>query len=121
MSETLDYETVVSNGEVIKKQGRHSKSSKCDCDFDAPLGNYRDVEVLFEGKHIVFYHSTPIVVDYPDGGYRLSNGGWETKSTKERINRHMPSGYKLVQRDCDWYIQHDDSLTEFRSDMEIEP
>jgi len=119
MSETLDYRTVVSNGEIIKKQGWHDETSMCDCNFSAPLGNYRDVEVEFEDKHIIFYHSTPIVVEYPDGSYRLSNGGWKTSTTKERINKHMPSGYRLVQRDYDWYIKHEDSKTDFYSGMVI--
>lgn len=114
------YKTVVNRGNVLNKSGRHNSSSKCDCDFDSELGHYRDVEVMYDGYRYVFYHSTAIIVESPDGEYRLSSGGWKTKSTKERINRNLPSGYKLVQEDYDWFIQTQESMINFRSGMVIE-
>jgi len=46
-----DYKTVVSNGQVLSKRSRHNKDTgtNCDCDFDAPEGNYRDVTVEYKG------------------------------------------------------------------------
>lgn len=121
MSVETDYDTVVNGGEVLRKSGRHGSRSGCDCDFDAELGGYRNVEVLYEGNHYVFYHSTAVVIDLAEDGYRLANGGWKTSTTKERINEHLPSGYKLVQRDCDWYVETNESRTQFRSGMTIVP
>jgi hypothetical protein len=115
-----DYETVVSNGEVTRKESHHIEQSRCDCSSSAPLSSYRDVHVLFEDKTFIFYHSTAIVVQLDENTYRLSSGGWDTKSTKQRINTHLPYGYSLVQRSHDWYIEHDGELQEFEDEMVIE-
>jgi len=114
-----NYKTVVNNGEVLHKAGWHDETSMCDCNFDSKHGNYRDVEVVYDGYHYVFYHSTPIVVESEGGLYRLSRGGWKTKTTKDRINEHIPSQYQLVQRDYVWYVETDESTTDFHSGMVI--
>jgi hypothetical protein len=35
---------------------------------------------------------------------RYSSGGWQTHTTKDRINRYLPSGWVLSQRDFVWYL-----------------
>ena len=120
MNIETNYSTVIENGEVLKKSGRHTHESMCDCDFDAPLGQYRDVVVEYGGRKYIFYHSTAIVVELANGNLRLSNGDWTTKSTKERINRHLPSDFKLIQIDSDWYIETEESKVEFVSGMVID-
>jgi hypothetical protein len=114
-----DYEKVVENGEVKKYQSRHSRSNKKP--KNSKYSQYRDVIVEYLGRRYVFYYSTAIVVDYADGRLRLANGGWETKSTKERINRHLPKGYKLTSEDSEWGIDTPDGRIEFKSGMVIDP
>ena len=36
----------------------------------------------------------------------LDSGGYRTVTTKDRINRFLPSEYRLIQRDWHWYLQH---------------
>ena len=50
----------------------------------------------------VKYHDTDIVVYYPDGKIKLSNGGWKTVSTKQNISTYSP--YSVYQRKGVWYI-----------------
>jgi len=114
-----DYENVVNNGAVQEYGSRHSRSGKKP--KDAKYSQYRDVIVDYRGKRYVFYYSTAIVVGYEDGRIRLANGGWETKSTKERINRHLPKGYKLTSEDSEWGINTPDGRIEFKSGMVIDP
>lgn len=112
-----NYNKVVSNGTVLKKSSRHNRKSMCDCDFDSELGSYRDVEVEYDGHHYFFYHSTAIVIKLADGRYRLSTGGWNTKSTKERINKQLPPGYKIEQDDYEWHLDMGEVTIEFTSPM----
>ena len=50
------------------------------------------------------YHSTNIIEICSNGAYYLNSGGWQTATTKNRINRYMPFGWYLWQKDFQWYI-----------------
>jgi hypothetical protein len=38
----------------------------------------------------------------------LNSGGWQTVTTKERINRYLPEGWKLSQHDWEWTVSWPD-------------
>lgn len=120
MTET-DYRTIVSKGEVVKRSGYHKETDKCDCEFEESIDNYRDKVVEYDNEIYILYHTTPIVVksDFWDT-LKLSSGGWKTKSTKERINRHLPDEFKLYQEDNVWYIKTEDEIIEFYDGIELE-
>lgn len=116
-----DYGTVVSNGEVLSKKNRHNKGMNCDCDMSAPQAQYRDVTVNYKGRKYHFYHSTAVVIELGDDKYRLSNGTWTTKSTKERINRYLPgTNYKVRSKGGEWVVETPDGDIEFKNGMVIE-
>ena len=52
------------------------------------------VEDLGEGEIGVRYHKTYIVV-YREGSAALSNGGWNTVTTSNRIHRLIPAKYRV--------------------------
>jgi len=62
-----------------------------------------------DGRTIVRLHSTDIVdVDTKDNTITLNTGGWNTVTTKERMNavlRAVNSPYHVYQRDFQWYVQ----------------
>ena len=35
----------------------------------------------------------------------LSDGGWRTVTTKERLNRYLPRGFRVYQKDWVWYLR----------------
>ena len=35
----------------------------------------------------------------------LDSGGWHSMTTKDRINRFLPLGFRLIQRNWNWIIQ----------------
>lgn len=49
-------------------------------------------------------HATDVVTFHPDGTLTLNSGGWFTVTTKERINRYLPSGICLSQIKGRWYL-----------------
>lgn len=53
----------------------------------------------------VYLHNTPVVTFYPNGSTVLESGGWQTVTTKERINRYLPPGVSLSQERFLWYVQ----------------
>jgi len=41
----------------------------------------------------------------------LSDGGWRTVTTKERLNRYLLRGFYVYQKDWEWYLKDWDSNT----------
>jgi hypothetical protein len=128
-----DYHDARDRGEVVEQSGYHQPQGRrrslgggCRCDLDTDKGAYRDVTVrLPNGRVAHFYHQSPVVVHRADM-YHLSSHGHKTSTTKERINRYIPSGYCLFQRDFEWYLRPpeadsrtDDSVMDFSDRMTI--
>ena len=68
-----------------------------------------NTEVRFhDGRIIVRLHSTDIVdVDTKNNSITLCTGGWETATTKERMNavlRAFKSPYHVYQHKYEWYV-----------------
>jgi len=73
------------------------KSAKVDRSKKATLCvTYED------GTREVWYHRTCVVKHLPNGNTVLNSGGFHTKTTKDRMNDHMPCGY-ITQRQYEWY------------------
>jgi hypothetical protein len=54
------------------------------------------------------HHATTIVTHIHNFGIiRLNNGGWFSKTTKERMNGYISDyGYRLFQKNYDWYVKN---------------
>lgn len=122
--EFVNFDKATEEGEIINKDGYHQPDNypiykqKCGCKNTTKKGAYRDVSVEMDNGTIVhFYHQTPVVVE-KDGTYKLNNGGYQTKSTKERINRYCP--FRVYQEDYEWYVSYKGQTLEFESGMELE-
>ena len=63
---------------------------------------------IHDGRTIVRLHSTDIVdIDTKDNTITLNTGGWNTVTTKERMNAVLnafDSPYRVHQRDFQWYV-----------------
>ena len=64
------------------------------------------------------FHNTDVVTISPQNIYTLNNGGWQTVTTKERINRYAP--VDIVQRDFSWYIDTLEGRLEFYNGMQVD-
>ena len=51
-------------------------------------------------------HNTFVVKFYADGRIELDSGGWQTVTTKARLNACLPAGYRVYsqgsRRNCIW-------------------
>lgn len=79
---------------------------------------------LDAGYCAVVLYDTEIIRYYPDGTFSVSNGGWNTPTTKYRLDAVLPSGWiayhrgkKLgvwkpgVEGQDQWPVDHDVRLT----------
>jgi hypothetical protein len=88
------------------KSGRNKTVRTC--------ANNTQVRLLDDGGIAIKLHHTDIVTITKDNTYILNSGGWQTVTTKERINRYSPAG--ISQRAGIWYMS-DGSL--FYDGMEV--
>ncbi len=49
-------------------------------------------------------HSTTVFMFYRDGSFELNSGGWKTVTTKERLNRYLPDGWRVYQLKFEWWL-----------------
>ncbi len=61
-------------------------------------------------------HQTDVVIFHEDGTVELNSGGYETVTTKDRINKFSPMG--IYQQQGDWYM-HNGEKTPFRDGIKI--
>ena len=112
------FNTAKEKGTVIEKDGYH-QCRNCSCKLTTRKGAYRDITILLEGNKYHFYHQNLIVKELSDK-FVIDSCGFKTKTTKERINRYIPSGYKVFQEDFKWYIKTPSiDKQKFKDDMNI--
>ena len=63
-------------------------------------------QVFHDSGEVGFvYHETEILTKLPGGRIRLNSGGFETPTTKKRINSFLPLGWQVIQRNFKWYVR----------------
>lgn len=50
-------------------------------------------------------HHTDIVIFCTDGRILLNSGGYQSKTTKDRMNAALPQHYRVFQKDYAWYVR----------------
>jgi len=111
---------------TIKERESHHRPLKSGCGCtpaDGNVGTYRDVKVKIGDKVIRFYHQSPVVIaDYGEGVMRLDSCGYQTRTTKKRINWELQkAGKRVTQTGYDWYVKDivGAELRQFEDGMEI--
>ena len=51
-------------------------------------------------------HNTDVVTFHKGGDITLNTDGWQTVTTKSRINNYLPEGYYLQQRKGEWILRY---------------
>lgn len=69
-----------------------------------------------DGVFKVELHDNCIIVVYPDDSLKVSSCGWNTKTTKERLNEYTDLG--IYQRKGQWYVA---SGSYFTDNMAVSP
>jgi len=73
-----------------------------------------------DGVRHIRLHRTDILTFNHDGTINVSMGGWPTVTTRSRINKYLPGGYSVFQRNYSQYIRYPSGETfEFFDGMVI--
>lgn len=70
------------------------------------LSNYRTMWTETNGRGSVVYVRTPIV-EWDDETITLKSGGWETVTTKRKMNQsslQFGLGFGVYQRNYEWFV-----------------
>lgn len=70
------------------------------------------IAVTLHGHEIVFF-------DRDNRTVKLSSAGYQTTTTKDRLNRYTPNSYQIVQRDFEWYLKHGSEKRPFQDGITI--
>lgn len=71
---------------------------------DRPVANNTRIHRLPNGDIGIMLHATYVVTYCFNGPVILNSGGWKTVTTKDRINRFVPSCISLFQAGGQWYV-----------------
>jgi hypothetical protein len=66
------------------------------------LGNNTYLHALDADTFAVRLHNTDVVKIHADGTYTLTTKGWQTVTTKDRINNYSP--VRIHQKAFVWYV-----------------
>jgi len=66
------------------------------------IANNTYAEILHDNSVGIMLHSTYVVKIHPDDTYTLQTGGWQTSTTKDRINQYSP--VRVYQRKHEWFV-----------------
>lgn len=83
------------------------------------LSNYRTTISALDGWTCVTYHST-IIVKYNDAQIVLNSGGWHTQTTKRKMmqaSNQFNLGFKVEQRDGNWFVHYQGKILSFVDGM----
>lgn len=75
-----------------------------------------------EDAYAVKLHNTDVVTYHRDGRIVLAMGGWDTRTTRDRINTYTPRGFRVYRRQGVSYVSGSDdtaSKSVFDPGMEI--
>jgi len=77
------------------------------------LSNYKTTWTEHDGVGSVVYHKTAIV-SWMDNKITLRSGGWESVTTKRKMNQashQFNLGYSVYQKDYTWFVDLPDGDT----------
>lgn len=100
----------------MKAQSFHSLETKF-AGRGRILANNTRVERISEDCYAVRLHATNIVVYYRNGRIEINSGGWQTVTTKARINDALRDvGAWITQRNHEWTLHNADGSTRYFHD-----
>lgn len=101
----------MTHAEAVKMvRGKRNKDTR-------KIGNNTYAEILYDGSVGIKLHNTYVVKINPNGTYTLNSGGWQTVTTKDRINQYSPK--RVYQKDFQWYIRMNDKDYPFMDGMVV--
>ena len=84
---------------------------------------YKTTTFVEDKKINVIHHATKIIEhDVENNTITLNNGGWYSKTTKDRINAYAYENnlpFRVYQKDFEWFVTYDNKCYPFEDNMII--
>lgn len=68
-------------------------------------------------KALVYRLYDTNIVTITINGITLNSGGWRTNHTKNCMNDNLPEGYKVKQKNFDWFLETPNETIPFTDNM----
>ena len=85
------------------------------------VGTHKTSIVQLEGLTSVVYHNTP-VVQFNSDEIVLDSGGWDTRTTKTRMNQASNQyglGFEVFKVNYSWYVEYKGETIPFKDMMRL--
>ena len=93
------------------------ESIKNDVMRSRKIGNNTFEVIYKDGNRAIRLHKTDIITFWPTL-FSLNTGGWDTVTTKARLNKYMPHhSVYIFQRQYTWYVSTDKGEVEYYDGM----
>ena len=83
------------------------------------VGSHKTSVIMEDNVLLITYHST-IVVKVSDDELILNSGGYQTNTTKRRMNQaslQYQLGFSVYQSDFCWYVAYNGDIIPFEDNM----
>ena len=87
----------------------------------AKIGTHKTTIKTVDKYMVVTYHSTDIV-KFNDQEIILNSGGWLSATTKSRMNQtanQFDLGYRVIQKDYEWFINFNGRRIKFYDNITL--
>tara|TARA_R100000322_G_scaffold107482_1_gene68439 strand:- start:524 stop:871 length:348 start_codon:yes stop_codon:yes gene_type:complete len=79
---------------------------------------YKTTTFVEDKKINVVHHATKIIEhDVENNTIKLNNGGWYSKTTKDRMHSYLieNANYRLYQKKGNWFLDQVDKLNDYKT------
>ena len=106
-------------GEFIKDtRSRKNKLAENGLVSRKKIANNTYELITTTGQRKIRIHNTDILT-FDSDKVILNSGGYQTKTTKDRLNKYLPDNIRIYQKDYQWYILKDNEKIDFADNIEI--
>lgn len=77
-----------------------------------------NMEPIFTSFYTL-YDTQILAIQHNDKQIRLNSGGWKTNHTKNCMNDNLPEGYRVFQKNFEWYVETPQGTLDFEDEMVI--
>lgn len=89
---------------MARESKRQIMANVCDYATAKIIANNTVEYTTTDGRTVIRLHQTDIVTTMPNGDIVLNTGGWQTVTTKERLNRYAPAS--IYSHNGVWIIRY---------------
>jgi hypothetical protein len=88
------------------------------------IGNTDNIEVFrhtyavrLKNKIEIQYNKHPIMTFYADGDVLVDHGGMMNRGVKDRINKFLPTGYRIAINFGYWYLYVNNKVSPYKNPL----